>query len=93
MTDSQRAREPELVDRARDQAPDDEFPEHEFRREDDAGAGMVRSSGTAEDRGTIASRMPAADFDQRASEAQNDEKESDGEPVDGDDVAFSPRTG
>ena len=93
MTDSQRAREPELVDRAQDQTSGDEFPDHEFREEGDTGAGIIRSGTTAEDRGAIASTMPAADFDQRASEAQNDEKESDNEPIDGDDVAISPRTG
>jgi hypothetical protein len=93
MTDSQRAREPELLDRARETTFGDEFPDHEFREEGDTGAGIIRSGGTAEDRGAIASRMPAADFDERASEAQNDEKESDTEPVDGDDVAFTPRTG
>lgn len=93
MTDSQRAREPELIDRVRDATSDEEFPEHEFRPDEDAGAGLIRSGTTAEDRGSIASTMPAADFDQRASEAQNDEKESEAEPIDGDDVAISPRTG
>lgn len=93
MTDSQRAREPELADRVRDEVSPEEFPDHEFREEGDTGAGIIRSGSTAEDRGAIESAMPAADFDQRASEAQNDEKESDTEPIDGDDVAISPRTG
>lgn len=93
MTDSQRAREPELIDRVQDQTSDEAFPDHESRPETDTGGGIVAAGGTAEDHGAIASTMPAADFDQRASEAQNDEKESDTDPVDGDDVAFSPRTG
>jgi hypothetical protein len=93
MTDSQRPREPELIDRVRDETSAEEFPEHEFRREENAGAGIVGSGATAEDRGTVASTMPAADFDQRASEAQNDEKEADDDTVDGDDLAIRPRTG
>ena len=38
-------------------------------------------SGARADPGAVASAMPAADFDQRASEGQNDEKESDNETV------------
>ena len=44
------------------------------------GDGELIRSGVRGDRDAIAAAMPAADFDQRASEAQNDEKEADQEP-------------
>jgi hypothetical protein len=68
-----------------------DLPEHERRPDQNLGAGVVSSGGTAVEHG--ADGMPAADFDRRTMEAEGGESEADDDLQTDDGVAFRIKPG